>query len=118
MVVANFANTTRTAWPIRFPEEGTWYTLFNSDSTNYAPDYANAGPNEVNALGNPPQGAVTIGPYSVLILSRTPREPASAGAGTTTPRSTPRQWQRMARSGELIRGRIVLWINLRSRPPT
>ena len=108
VVVANFANTTRTAWPVRFPEEGTWYTLFNSDSTNYAPDYANAGPTEVNAVGAPPEGAVTIGPYSVLILSRTPRagllvqeqqhfdQPDGNANGWLDP-------------GELIRGRIVLW---------
>lgn len=108
VVVANFANTTRTARTLRFPEEGTWYTLFNSDSTNYAPDYANAGPTEVSAVGNPPQGAVTIGPYSVLILSRTPRsgllvqeqEHLDQPNGNANGRLDP---------GELIRGRIVLW---------
>lgn len=108
VVVANFANTTRTAWPVRFPEEGTWYTLFNSDSTNYAPDYANAGLEQVNAVGSPPQGAITIGPYSALILSRTPRagllvheqhhldQPIGNGNGQLDP-------------GEVIRARLVLW---------
>ena len=108
VVVANFANATRASYPLHFPEEGTWYVLFNSDSTNYAADYANAGGAEVVAVGNPPEAAVTVGPYSALILSRTPRSgllvqgqqhedlPAGNGDGVFDP-------------GETIRSRVVLW---------
>jgi len=73
VVVANFANTTRTNFMVQFPEEGTWYTLFNSDSTEYASDYGDIGSLEVAASGLPASGAVDIAPYSVLILSQTPR---------------------------------------------
>lgn len=108
VVVANFANTTRTAFPVQFPEAGTWYTLFNSDSTNYASDYGNYGSAEVAAAGTPPTGLVNIGPYSALIFSRTPRsgllvseqtnldQPAGNSDGVLDP-------------GETIRARLVLW---------
>lgn len=108
VVVANFANTTRTGFTVRFPAEGTWYTLFNSDSTNYAPDYGNAGSAEINAAGNPPQAAITVAPYSVLILSQTPRsgllvqdqqhldQPLGNQNGLLDP-------------GEQIQARLVLW---------
>lgn len=108
VVVANFANATRTGYSVRFPEEGTWYALFNSDSTNYAGDYANTGSAEVAAVGNPPQAAVTIGPYSALIFSRTPRsgllvqeqqhldQPSGNSDGVLDP-------------GETISSRLVLW---------
>jgi 1,4-alpha-glucan branching enzyme len=108
VVVANFANTLRTNYPVQFPEAGTWYALFNSDSTNYAADYGNAGSVEVAAAGEPATGAVAIGPYSALIFSRTPRTgmlvretlwadlPAGNGDGVLDP-------------GETIREQIVLW---------
>jgi 1,4-alpha-glucan branching enzyme len=108
VVVANFANTTRTGYTINFPAAGTWYVHFNSDSTNYAADYGNAGSLEVSAAGSPAAGSIKIGPYSVLILSQTPRtgmlisdtastdSPAGNGDGVLDP-------------GETIRERIVLW---------
>ncbi len=108
VVVANFANAVRTAFPVQFPAAGTWYTLFNSDSTEYAADYGDHGSLEVSAAGTPALGAVDIGPYSVLILAQTPRtgmllrettssdQPAGNGDGVLDP-------------GETIRERIVLW---------
>jgi 1,4-alpha-glucan branching enzyme len=108
VVVANFANATRSGYTIPFPEEGTWYTLFNSDATNYASDYGNAGSMEVAAAGNPPQGTLTIAPYSVLVLSKTPRsgmlvqeqhhldQPGGNNDGVLDP-------------GETVQGRFVLW---------
>lgn len=108
VVVAHFANTTRTGYTMRFPAEGTWYTLFNSDSTNYAPDYANVGSTEISAAGTPPQAALTLAPYSVLILSQTPRsgllvqdqqhldQPLGNRNGLLDP-------------GEQIQARLVLW---------
>jgi len=110
VVVCNFANTTRTGYSINFPEEGTWYVQFNSDSTNYCSDYGNYGSTEVPAAGSPPSGTINIAPYSVLILSRIPRmgmlinsttpvdQPAGNGDGILDP-------------GETIQERIVLWNN-------
>jgi 1,4-alpha-glucan branching enzyme len=108
VVVANFANMTRWGYPVNFPAAGTWYVHFNSDSTNYAADYGNEGSIEVAAAGSPPYGTINVGPYSVLILSQTPRtgmliretasadQPAGNGDGVLDP-------------GETIREQIVLW---------
>ncbi len=108
VVVANFANTARSNMMVQFPEEGTWYTLFNSDSTDYAPDYGNVGSLEVAASGSPVSGELDIGRYSVLILSQTPRSgmlieetastdvPVGNGNGILDP-------------GETIQETIVLW---------
>ncbi len=70
VVIANFANAVRTNYTINFPESGTWYTQLNSDWTTYSPDYGNTGSVSVVASGSPIQGAITIAPYSVLILSQ------------------------------------------------
>lgn len=108
VVVANFANAVRSDFPVQFPSAGTWYALFNGDSTDYAADYGGAGSVEVAAAGTPPTGPVTIGPYSALVFSQTPRtgmllretagvdQPAGNGDGVLDP-------------GETIRERIVLW---------
>lgn len=108
VVVANFANAVRSNFPVQFPAAGTWYALFNGDSADYAPDYENVGSAEVAASGEPPTGPVTIGRYSALVFSQTPRTgmlvrealsldaPAGNGDGVLDP-------------GETIRERIVLW---------
>ncbi len=108
VVVANFANAPRSGYSVGFPEEGTWYVHFNSDSTNYAADYGGFGSAEVVATGSPPFAPVSVGPYSALILSKTPRtgmllqsldvddQPAGNGDGIPDP-------------GETVRERIVLW---------
>jgi 1,4-alpha-glucan branching enzyme len=72
VVIANFANVTFTNYTLNFPSAGTWYVHFNSDSTNYGPDYGNIGSSVVTAGGNPAAASITIGPYSALILSQTP----------------------------------------------
>ncbi len=78
VVIANFANATRSNYNINFPKSGTWYVHFNSDSTKYSPDYGNIGSSNVVATGGSNTGAVTIGPYSVLILSQVPAPPPVA----------------------------------------
>ncbi len=75
LVVANFSNTARTNYTLPFPETGDWFVRFNSDSTNYSADYGNVGVSLVTAAGTPPVGNITIGPYSALILSQTPKPP-------------------------------------------
>jgi 1,4-alpha-glucan branching enzyme len=75
VVIANFANATFSNYSIKFPSAGNWYVHLNSDSTNYGPDYGNIGSSVVTASGSPATANITIGPYSALILSRTPDAP-------------------------------------------
>lgn len=79
-VIANFSGNTLSNYSLTFPEAGTWYTQFNSDSTNYGPDYSNIGSVTVNAQGNPATGTIVIAPYSALILSQTPPTPPQLAA--------------------------------------
>ncbi len=72
VVVANFGNTTRSNYSLTFPRGGQWYVYFNSDSTRYGADYSNVGPGRVTASGTPAAASITLGPYSVLILSQAP----------------------------------------------
>jgi 1,4-alpha-glucan branching enzyme len=75
VVIANFANATRSNYGLNFPSAGNWYVHFNSDSTNYGSDYGNVGSSVVTASGSPASASITIGPYSALILSQTPDTP-------------------------------------------
>lgn len=72
VVIANFAGSTVNNYSIPFPSAGVWYAHLNSDSTNYGPDYGNNGSSLVTASGSPASGAVSVGPYSALVLSQTP----------------------------------------------
>ncbi len=72
VVVAHFANSTLNNYALNFPSAGTWYVQFNSDSTNYGPDYGNIGSSVVVASGSPASATITLGPYSALILSQVP----------------------------------------------
>jgi 1,4-alpha-glucan branching enzyme len=97
IVVANFANATRTNYSLTFPRSGTWYVHFNGDSTNYGSDYGNTGSISVNASGGPPVAGITIGPYSAWILSQTPPVPPltigqSNGNVTVTWTTPPTGW--------------------------
>ena len=76
VVIAHFANTTLNNYTLNFPSAGNWYVQFNSDSTNYGPDYGNIGSSVVTAVGNPATASINIGPYSALILSQIPPNPA------------------------------------------
>jgi len=86
VVIANFANAVRSNYSLSFPRAGNWYVYFNSDSTEYGADYGNVGPTIISAVGNPALAAITIGPYSALILSQTPPPTLTVvqAAGTVT----------------------------------
>lgn len=75
VVVANFTGNTLNSYAMNFPSAGNWFAHLNSDSTNYASDYGNIGTSVATASGTPARGNVTVGPYSVLILSQTPDAP-------------------------------------------
>jgi hypothetical protein len=76
VVVANAAGTARTNYSLSFPRNGVWYVHFNSDSTNYSSDFSNIGANSVSATGAGSLVPLTIGPYSVMVFSQTPLNPA------------------------------------------
>ena len=82
-VIANCSSNIQSNYSLAFPEAGVWYVQFNSDSTNYGPDYGNTGPATVTAQGSPVAGNITIGPYSALILSQTPPAPPQLAIGQT-----------------------------------
>ena len=70
MVVLNCSNTSMTNYSIGgFPANGTWYVNLNSDWKTYGPDFDNSGSALVQVTSG--AGNVSIGPYSVIILSRT-----------------------------------------------
>jgi hypothetical protein len=72
MVIMNFANTTIPGyWIHTWPASGNWYVNLNSDWTRYGSDFGNYGSAVVNVSGS--SGEISIGPYSVLILSRQAR---------------------------------------------
>ena len=83
VVIANLAGTARTNYALTLPRAGAWYAHFNSDSTNYSGDFSNLGTNLIIASTGSAAANVTIGPYSVMVLSQTALHPTlSLGTGT------------------------------------
>ena len=75
VVVANFAHRTIDDLRIGFPAPGRWNVRFNSDASSYAPDFGSHEVFDLDADGPPmddcaQSGLVSVGPYSVVILSR------------------------------------------------
>lgn len=75
VVVANFTGNTEIHVRVGFPAPGTWITHFNSDSKTYSATFSGAGSAGVKATGGaysgmPYSGSLTIGPYSLMILSQ------------------------------------------------
>ena len=75
MVIANFADRTLDGVPLGFPAPGRWNVRFNSDASTYAHDFGSHDAFDLDADGPPmddcdQSGPVSVGPYSVVILSR------------------------------------------------
>jgi len=75
VIVANFTGNTETNMRVGFPSSGIWTTRFNSDSKAYSSTFSGAGSAAVKATGGayaglPYSGSLTIGPYSLMILSQ------------------------------------------------
>lgn len=69
MVVMNFTSNAIPEYIINtWPASGNWYVNLNSDWLKYGNDFSNYGSSVVNVVGS--SGAIAIGPYSTLILSR------------------------------------------------
>jgi 1,4-alpha-glucan branching enzyme len=75
VVIANFTGGAEENMTVGFPSAGKWTTRFNSDSKTYSSTFSGTGSASVVATdlpysGMPFSGRVTIGPYSLLILSQ------------------------------------------------
>jgi 1,4-alpha-glucan branching enzyme len=75
VVVANFADRTVDDLAVGFPAPGRWNVRFNSDAGTYATDFGSHESSDLTADGEPldgceQSGLVSVGPYSVVILSR------------------------------------------------
>ncbi|NLB66157.1 MAG: DUF3459 domain-containing protein [Lentisphaerae bacterium] len=73
-VVANFSavDYAEDAPVIPFPAPGLWQRRFNSDSTAYAEDFGNLGPESVVIQADTPAAPVPMGRYSLQIFSKLP----------------------------------------------
>ena len=75
VVVANFADRTIDDLRIGFPAPGRWNVRFNSDAAGYSRVFGSHEANDLDADGEAldgckQSGLVSVGPYSVVILSR------------------------------------------------
>lgn len=75
VVLANFADRAIVDVPIGFPAAGRWNVRFNADASSYADDFGGHEAFDLDADGPPMDGCdqsglVSLGPYSVVILSR------------------------------------------------
>jgi 1,4-alpha-glucan branching enzyme len=75
IVVANLANRSQDSYAIAFPRAGLWKVRFNSDSSFYEPSFSNHVSPDVTAGADKKakgavKGDISIGPYTVLILSQ------------------------------------------------
>ncbi len=75
VVVANFADRTIDDLRIGFPAPGRWNVRFNSDAAGYSREFGSHESNDLDADGEAldgckQSGLVSVGPYSVVILSR------------------------------------------------
>jgi 1,4-alpha-glucan branching enzyme len=71
IVIGNFANASLTNYNVGgFPHTNIWYTQFNSDLTEYSPDFGNYGSSSTTVSVGSATATISIAPYSVLILSQ------------------------------------------------
>jgi 1,4-alpha-glucan branching enzyme len=75
VIVANFADRTLDDIRIGFPAPGDWNVRFNSDAASYSREFGSHEAFDVVADGEPMDGCeqsglISVGPYSVVILSR------------------------------------------------
>jgi len=68
IVAINFANKAQSDYWINFPTDGNWKVRFNSSWKGYSPDFEEIGVSEVEVKDG--GGKISLGPYSVLILSQ------------------------------------------------
>ena len=77
IVVANLANRSIEDLRVGLPAAGRWRVRFNSDSATYGPDFGgheafDTETDDRAADGHPQSGLVSVGPYTVVLLSQDP----------------------------------------------
>ncbi|MBI5512523.1 MAG: alpha amylase C-terminal domain-containing protein [Deltaproteobacteria bacterium] len=77
VVVANLRNRGYLRYDVGLPAGGSWRVRLDSDDPRWSTDFRGSAPAAVTAVaqrydGLPYTGAVTLGPYSVVVLSRDP----------------------------------------------
>jgi 1,4-alpha-glucan branching enzyme len=76
VVIFNWSNQTLHDYDVGFPSEGKWKVRLNSQAQTYSPDFDNTPTFDVDAGAGggpdnmPANGKLTLGPYSVVVLSR------------------------------------------------
>jgi 1,4-alpha-glucan branching enzyme len=75
VIVANFSGTAFASYAVGLPAAGSWRVRLNGDSKKYSADFGDTPIADVAATaaardGLPVSGAVSLPPYSVVILSR------------------------------------------------
>jgi 1,4-alpha-glucan branching enzyme len=75
VIVASFANRSFARYEIGLPADGTWHVRLDGDAKRYSSDFGGGSLADVVAAapgldGSPVRGAVTLAPYSVVVLSR------------------------------------------------
>ncbi|AMD92418.1 alpha-amylase family glycosyl hydrolase [Desulfomicrobium orale] len=75
VVVANFGNAFKEDYVIGLPGQGVWRLRCNSDAVVYSDDFGDSPAGDIDARegefdGLPASGALSIGPYTVLIYSQ------------------------------------------------
>jgi 1,4-alpha-glucan branching enzyme len=68
IVAINFANKEQKDYWINFPNDGVWKVRFNSNWKGYSPDFEEIGISEATVENT--SGKISLGPYSVIILSQ------------------------------------------------
>lgn len=67
-VILNFSNAEHENYVLQFPQDGIWKVRLNSDWQGYSADFTNQQTPDVEVKDH--KGAITIAPYSVIILSQ------------------------------------------------
>ena len=75
VVVLNFSTQVHSKIPVGFPAPGLWKVRFNSDSSDYAPEFGGTDAFDVEANGPAMDGCeqsavLALGPYSAVVLTR------------------------------------------------
>ena len=75
IVLLNFTNEAKENYQIGFPSEGLWRVRLNSDWSGYSEDFDDHPIHDVSTIpdnrdGYPVSGEVSIGPYSIVVLSQ------------------------------------------------
>jgi 1,4-alpha-glucan branching enzyme len=77
VIVANFRDRPVEGYRVGLPRAGGWRVRFNSDAAGYDASFGDHGARDLDADGppadgHPQSGLVSVGPYSVVILSQEP----------------------------------------------